>query len=145
MQARAEEDELRRAKERLTLKHKNTSRWARRTLKRGLGLATDEQREALHEQLRLGRELRTKAESAHAGSDSEARCDHAHGFSQFRHPVFIGSLRSGDRHRCSSDDRRIQCSPFFALPLSLPSTRRGAVRRQAAGRGVTTMTTTVLG
>ena len=74
MQAQAEEDEFRRAKERLTLKHKNTSRWARRALKRGLSLASDEQRDAIHEQLRLGRELKAKAASAHAGSDSDTSC-----------------------------------------------------------------------
>lgn len=34
-QRAAEEAEFERAKERLTLKHKNTSKWARRALKRG--------------------------------------------------------------------------------------------------------------
>lgn len=82
VQARAEEEEFRRAQERLTLKHRNTSRWARRALKRGLSLATDNEREALQEQLRLGRELRAKTATARDGSDSDARfaplaCMHA--------------------------------------------------------------------
>ena len=37
----AERAEFERAKERLTLKHKNTSRWARRALKRGVNLHDD--------------------------------------------------------------------------------------------------------
>eukprot|EP00892_Ulva_mutabilis_P005106 jgi/Ulvmu1/2968/UM015_0008.1 len=74
-QARAEEEEFRRAQERLTLKHRNTSRWARRALKRGLSLADDSQRDALHEQLRLGRELRAKAATARDGSDSDDSSD----------------------------------------------------------------------
>lgn len=74
LQARAEEDEFLRAQERLTLKHRNTSRWARRALKRGLSLANDGEREALQEQLRLSRELRAKAASTQDGSDADGRC-----------------------------------------------------------------------
>lgn len=37
----AEDAELKRAKERLTLKHRNTSKWARRALRRGVNI-TDE-------------------------------------------------------------------------------------------------------
>jgi hypothetical protein len=37
----AEDAEFTRAKERLTLKHRNTSKWARRALKRGINI-TDE-------------------------------------------------------------------------------------------------------
>lgn len=37
----AEEAEFERAKERLTLKHKNTSQWARRALKRGVDMHDD--------------------------------------------------------------------------------------------------------
>ena len=37
----AEDAEFNRAKERLTLKHRNTSKWARRALKRGINV-TDE-------------------------------------------------------------------------------------------------------
>lgn len=77
MQARAEEEEFRRAQERLTLKHRNTSRWARRVLKRGLSLATEGQQDALQDQLRLGQALRAKAASMHDekdGSDSDSRC-----------------------------------------------------------------------
>ncbi|KAI9267806.1 small-subunit processome [Sporodiniella umbellata] len=54
-----------RAEERMTLKHKNTSQWAKRALARG---TQDEgTREAIMEQLRRGEELRKKID----GSDSE--------------------------------------------------------------------------
>lgn len=56
----AEEAEFQRAKERLTLKHRNTSRWARRALKRGVRAMDDGTKEALAEQLRLGQELRQR-------------------------------------------------------------------------------------
>lgn len=39
----AEEAEFKRAKERLTLKHKNTSKWARRALKRGINVMDEGQ------------------------------------------------------------------------------------------------------
>ena len=41
LRAAAEEAELRRARERLTLKHRNTSQWARRALRRGLDVLDD--------------------------------------------------------------------------------------------------------
>lgn len=59
-----------RAEERMTLKHKNTSRWAKRILARG---HVDEgTREALMEQLRRGDELRRKIQGVGSGdSDSD--------------------------------------------------------------------------
>ena len=59
-----EEAEYARAKERLTLKHKNTSRFIRRAIMRGSQHAPDEStREAIAEQLRLGEEIRKKVHS----------------------------------------------------------------------------------
>lgn len=46
--------------ERLTLKHKNTSKWARRALKRGVNVMDATTKEAMEEQLRLGLQLRQK-------------------------------------------------------------------------------------
>jgi U3 small nucleolar RNA-associated protein 14 len=74
VQAREEEEEFRRAQERLTLKHRNTTRWARRALKRGLHLATTGEQDALHEQLRLGRELRAKAADMDGAKGTDDRC-----------------------------------------------------------------------
>ncbi len=56
----AEEAEFQRAKERLTLKHKNSSRWARRALRRGVTVMDQHTREALAEQLRMGQEIRQR-------------------------------------------------------------------------------------
>ncbi|KAL4441441.1 hypothetical protein ABPG77_001945 [Micractinium sp. CCAP 211/92] len=68
-----EQAEFDRAKERLTLKHKNTSRWARRALKRGQTLADAGTRAAVAEQLRLGEELRQRVNRMKVrGSDSDA-------------------------------------------------------------------------
>lgn len=56
----AEDSELARAKERLTLKHRNSSKWARRALKRGVDVMDEGTKAAVAEQLRLGEELRRK-------------------------------------------------------------------------------------
>lgn len=50
--------------ERLTLKHRNTSRWARRAIKRGQTLMDEGTREAVADQLRLGEELRKRVRSS---------------------------------------------------------------------------------
>lgn len=60
---------LDRAEERMTLKHKNTSKWAKRALARG---QTDEgTREAIMEQLRRGEELRKKIQGVQSDSDDD--------------------------------------------------------------------------
>ena len=48
-----------RAQERMLLKHKNTSRWAKRAIKKGLAHLPGT-KEAIAEQLRIGQELRKK-------------------------------------------------------------------------------------
>lgn len=64
------DDDLRaereRAEERMTLRHKNTSKWVRRQLARGETKRNPGVREAVEEQLRIGEELRRKM----AGSDA---------------------------------------------------------------------------
>ncbi|KAK9827643.1 hypothetical protein WJX81_002537 [Elliptochloris bilobata] len=70
MRLAAEDAELKRARERLTLKHRNSSQWARRALKRGLTVMDPGTREALAEQLRLGQELRRRVERPASGSDA---------------------------------------------------------------------------
>ena len=66
----AEDAELARAKERLTLKHRNSSKWARRALKRGMDVMDEGTKAAVAEQLRLGEELRRKvcSNSAHVAA-----------------------------------------------------------------------------
>lgn len=62
LHAELEDAEFQRARERLTLKHRNTSRWARRALKRGAEALDEDTREAVAEQLRLGKELRSRVD-----------------------------------------------------------------------------------
>ena len=62
-----------RAEERMSLKHKNTSQWAKRALARG---QQDEgTREAILEQLKRGEELRKKVQGVDSGSDSDYSSD----------------------------------------------------------------------
>ncbi|KAJ3683697.1 hypothetical protein LUZ60_013924 [Juncus effusus] len=62
--------ELKRAEERLTLKHKNSSKWAKRILKRGLDAQDDATRAAFSEQLQKHEELKRKMNSTNDGSSS---------------------------------------------------------------------------
>ncbi|KAK9806336.1 hypothetical protein WJX72_010623 [[Myrmecia] bisecta] len=71
----AENAEFKRAQERLTLKHKNTSKWARRALKRGIDVMDEGTKAAVTEQLRLGEELRRKVDKADDGSESDSESD----------------------------------------------------------------------
>ncbi|GIL67776.1 hypothetical protein Vafri_21053 [Volvox africanus] len=60
--AAAIEAEFQRAKERLTLRHRNSTRWARRALKRGQVQLDAGTKAALAEQLQLGEQLKRKIE-----------------------------------------------------------------------------------
>lgn len=65
--------------ERLTLKHKNSSKWARRALMRGQGAMEPSMREALAAQLALGQQLRARVEGrrgsgSEGGSGDDDRC-----------------------------------------------------------------------
>nr|CCA18825.1 U3 small nucleolar RNAassociated protein putative [Albugo laibachii Nc14] len=59
-----------RAEERMTLKHTNTSKWVKHHLKRGV-LADQETRSAIAEQLQRGQDLRNKMETIHSDQDTE--------------------------------------------------------------------------
>ena len=67
------EAEYHRARERITQKHKNSSRWARRILKRGLDKADEKTKAALASQLRIGEDLRRKM--VHGGASSCSSSD----------------------------------------------------------------------
>lgn len=63
-----------RIKERLTQKHSTMNRFARRIMRRGWGVADEQTREALEEQLRQKQELKQNVQSAERTSDdSESR------------------------------------------------------------------------
>ena len=56
-----ERREYLRAQERMLLRHKNTSRWAKRAIKKGIAHLAGT-REKLQEQLRIGQQLKEKIE-----------------------------------------------------------------------------------
>ncbi len=64
-----EKAELERMQERMSLKHRNTSKWAKRVLRRGKNVDMDTRR-ALSEQVRIGDELKRKMQG-HFSDDSE--------------------------------------------------------------------------
>lgn len=63
-----EKEEIERMRERMTLAHKNTSKWAKRVLKRGKNVDMDTRR-ALSAQLARGDALRRKMDSTEAGEN----------------------------------------------------------------------------
>eukprot|EP00960_Hanusia_phi_P065619 766158-Hanusia_phi.AAC.3 len=65
-----------RAEERLTLKHKNTSKWVRHMLGRAYGDDADEEtRKAIEEQIRMGERLRKKQMEAESEEEDEEEED----------------------------------------------------------------------
>jgi len=64
-----EKGEMERMKERMSLKHRNTSKWAKRVLRRGKHVDMDT-RKALSEQVRIGDELKRKMEG-HFSDESD--------------------------------------------------------------------------
>ncbi|CAH2071981.1 unnamed protein product [Thlaspi arvense] len=71
----AMKQEIRRVEERMTLKHKNTSKWAKRMRSRGLDMRYDETRAALSEQLQKHADLSRKVNSMNDGSSSDESDD----------------------------------------------------------------------
>ncbi|PIN11413.1 hypothetical protein CDL12_15982 [Handroanthus impetiginosus] len=71
----AMKQEFKRAEERMTLKHKNSSRWAKRILQRGLHIQEEATREAFGEQLHqhaaLTRKINTVKESSSSNESSD--------------------------------------------------------------------------
>lgn len=61
--------------ERMTLKHKNTGKWAKRMLSRGLNIRYDGTRAAISEQLQFNATLSRKMNSTHDGSSSDESDD----------------------------------------------------------------------
>ncbi|PSS08131.1 Small-subunit processome, Utp14 protein [Actinidia chinensis var. chinensis] len=70
----AMKQEFKRAEERLTLKHKNSSKWAKRILKRGLDVQDEGTRAAIAEQLHQHAFLTRKMKSMKDNSSSDEDC-----------------------------------------------------------------------
>ncbi|KAJ0791057.1 putative small-subunit processome, Utp14 protein [Helianthus annuus] len=66
----AEKQEFKRAEERMTLKHKNTSKWAKRIKERGLHVQDDKTIDAMKEQNKIYADLTRKRNSMHDDDDS---------------------------------------------------------------------------
>ena len=96
-----------RALERMSLRHKNTSKWARRALSRGGGGRDAATRGAIAEQLQIANELERRAESA-PGDDDDDESDESDDDG-------TAGLNSGRRRGASH-------SPFLFVPFiaSLP-------------------------
>ncbi|KAD3338173.1 hypothetical protein E3N88_33694 [Mikania micrantha] len=71
----AEKQEFKRAEERMTLKHKNTSKWAKRIKKRGFDVQDDGTRAAISEQLQQHALLTRKRNSMHDDDDDDSSDD----------------------------------------------------------------------
>ncbi|EOA19962.1 hypothetical protein CARUB_v10000213mg [Capsella rubella] len=71
----AMKQEARRVEERMTLKHKNTGKWAKRMLSRGLNVRYDGTRAAISEQLQINATLSRKMNSTNDGSSSDESDD----------------------------------------------------------------------
>ncbi|KAK1316198.1 hypothetical protein QJS10_CPA05g00380 [Acorus calamus] len=71
----AMQQEFKRAEERMTLKHKNSSKWAKRVLKRGLNAQDEGTRAAISEQLHQHALLTRKMSSMKENSSSEESSD----------------------------------------------------------------------
>ena len=69
------EEERRRAEERLTLKHKNTSRWSRRAIRKNLGRFNKGVAEALTEQNRIASNLTSKRRGGVSNADTGGEDD----------------------------------------------------------------------
>ncbi|CAM8897049.1 unnamed protein product [Rhodiola kirilowii] len=67
----ATKQEYKRAEERMTLKHKNTAKWAKRNLKRGLAIQDEGTRAAIAEQLHKHEILTRKMKSMNSDSSSD--------------------------------------------------------------------------
>eukprot|EP00557_Chaetoceros_sp_GSL56_P006911 CAMPEP_0176499018 /NCGR_PEP_ID=MMETSP0200_2-20121128/12675_1 /TAXON_ID=947934 /ORGANISM="Chaetoceros sp., Strain GSL56" /LENGTH=877 /DNA_ID=CAMNT_0017897353 /DNA_START=51 /DNA_END=2680 /DNA_ORIENTATION=- len=65
-----EKAEMERMKERMSLKHRNTSKWAKRVLRRGANVDADTRR-ALSEQVRIGDELKKKMTGQYSDDDDD--------------------------------------------------------------------------
>ncbi|XP_010422597.1 PREDICTED: U3 small nucleolar RNA-associated protein 14 isoform X1 [Camelina sativa] len=71
----AMKQEARRVEERMTLKHKNTGKWAKRMISRGLNVKYDGTRAAISEQLQINATLSRKMNSTNDGSSSDESDD----------------------------------------------------------------------
>ncbi|KAG2540881.1 hypothetical protein PVAP13_9NG587500 [Panicum virgatum] len=110
----AMKQEFKRAEERMTLKHKNTSKWAKRILKRGLPVQDEGTRAAIAAQLQQNALLTRKMNSMKDDSSSEGSSD-----DDDENESEAKILNRGKEKilKVLADDKEIPNSGVFSLPF----------------------------
>lgn len=111
----ARKQEFKRAEERMTLKHKNTSQWAKRILKRGLSVQDEGTRAAIAAQLQQNTLLTRKMNSMKDDSSSEESSDDDDDESDSEAKI----LNRGKEKilKALEEDNEIPNSGVFSLPF----------------------------
>ncbi|CAN6289489.1 unnamed protein product [Urochloa humidicola] len=111
----AMKQELKRAEERMTLKHKNTSKWAKRILKRGLSVQDEGTRAAIAAQLQQNALLTRKMNSMKDDSSSEESSEDDEDESDSEARI----LNRGKEKilKVLEEDKEIPNSGVFSLPF----------------------------
>ncbi|XWS09588.1 hypothetical protein CRYUN_Cryun39dG0002700 [Craigia yunnanensis] len=124
----ARKQELKRAEERMTLKHKNKSKWARRILERGLNAQDEGTRAAMAEQLHhhalLTRKINTVNDSSSSSSDSSSDEDDE-GSDQDRASELLEKAKEKTL-KVLQDDEEMPNSGVLSLPFMV----RGMKKRR---------------
>ncbi|RDY08806.1 hypothetical protein CR513_06926, partial [Mucuna pruriens] len=130
----AMKQERQRAEERMTLKHKNQNRWAKRILQRGLNSQDEGTRAAIAEQLQRHAELTRKmhsmkgsSSSSEDTSDEDEDDENSAGSDQDRAYKLLGKAKEKTMKVLEAEDE----VPTSGL-LSLPFMRRGLEKRKEA-------------
>lgn len=134
--------EFDRAKERMTLKHRNTSRWAKRQIKKGLNKQSGS-KEAVEEQLRIGEELMKRVDRRRADENEVEEEEGAAGTSSEGENGEEGK-QAEPKTKCEALEVLQSGTPSEELPskglFSLPFIRRTVEKKraeaQAAARDV---------
>ncbi|XVF72649.1 hypothetical protein PTKIN_Ptkin12aG0136600 [Pterospermum kingtungense] len=123
----ARKQEFKRAEERLTLKHKNKSKWARRIVERGLNAQDEGTRAAMAEQLHhhalLTRKINTFKDSSSSSSDSSS--DEDDGSDQDRASNLLEKAKEKTL-KVLEDDEEVPNSGVLSLPFMV----RGMKKRK---------------
>ncbi|CAL4939314.1 unnamed protein product [Urochloa decumbens] len=111
----AMKQEFKRAEERMTLKHKNTSKWAKRIIKRGLSVQDEGTRAAIAAQLQQNALLTRKMNSMKDDSSSEESSDDDEDENDSEAKI----LNSGKEKilKILEEDKEIPNSGVFSLPF----------------------------
>ncbi|XWS46633.1 hypothetical protein CRYUN_Cryun14cG0085400 [Craigia yunnanensis] len=127
----ARKQELKRAKERMTLKHKNKSKWARRILEHGLNTQDEGTRAAMVEQLHyhalLTRKINTVNDSSSSSSDSSSDEDDE-GSDQDRASELLEKAKEKTL-KVLQDDEEMPNSGVLSLPFMVCGMKK---RREVA-------------